>query len=347
MLAILLDGIHDHGALLGQCPGILRFGLLSSSPNGISRASMSASACTPFSREISASFNLDLANAFNTIPRRLMWLGVLRNAPELSHWFRWAYGSPTDLRLSDGHVACLSETGSRQGDPLASLIFCLGFQFILENVAWEIRRVCGNLPPPANPGESLQDRIARDDEQMLAATRAMSTPFHPSVEATDEENDAGRAHHAELRQYAADRLANPDRAGIVAYMDDVNIFMLADMLDHMCGFIQDAFDTGGMKLNVDKCQVIFATPTNLDRVGPFPVQRSGTLSMGVPTGPLEHRIDHTRRLLEDMKIPVRCFSQISPTAGFGIIRYCLNARAGYLARVTETPEIRHLLADFD
>jgi hypothetical protein len=102
--------------------------------------------------------NLDLTNAFNTIRRRLMWQGVLRQAPDLGHWFRWAYGQPTDLRLTNGQVACRSKTGSRQGDPLASLIFCLGFQFLLEDISWELRRVCGNLPrqcmktKPSAPG---------------------------------------------------------------------------------------------------------------------------------------------------------------------------------------------------
>lgn len=65
--------------------------------------------------------------------------------------------------------------------------------------------------------------------------------------------------------------------------------------------------------------------------------------MGVPTGSLERRIDHTHCLLEAMKIPARFFSNISPTAGFGIF----NARAGYLARVTETSGVHHFLADFD
>lgn len=295
-----------------------------------------------------ALINLDLSNAFNTIPRRLMWRGVLRHAPDLGHWFRWAYGQPTDLRLTSGQVACRSETGSRQGDPLASLIFCLGFQFLLEDVSWELRRVCGNLPPPVRGDEETRDRVARDDELMRAGVHAMANPFRPSPEATDEENERGRAEHEARKDYVERRYANPDRAGVIAYMDDVNIFMPADMLVRMCPYIQEVFDNGGMTLNIDKCQVLFATPENKpDRVGPFPVQIAGTLSMGVPTGPTAHRLEHTRQLLEAMKIPARCISHLSPPAGFGIIRYCINARAGYLARVTEAPEVRTLMEQFD
>lgn len=69
--------------------------------------------------------------------------------------------------------------------------------------------------------------------------------------------------------------------------------------------------------------------------------------MGVPTGPTAHRQEHTRKLLDAMKIPARCISHLSPSAGFGIIRYCINARAGYLARVTEAPEVRLLMEQFD
>lgn len=295
-----------------------------------------------------ALINLDLSNAFNTIPRRLMWQGVLRYAPDLGHWFRWAYGQSTSLRLSNGQVACKSETGSRQGDPLASLIFCLGFQFLLEDIAWEMRRQCGNLPPPVHANEDIRDRVARDDQMMQAGIQAMARPFQPSPEASDEENERGREAHEARKEFAAHRLTNPDRAGIIAYMDDVNIYMPTHMIARMCPYIQEVFANGGMKLNVDKCQVLFASPEDKpERVGPFPVQKTGTLSMGVPTGPIAHRVEHTRRLLEAMKIPARCIGQLSPSAGFGIIRYCINARAGYLARVTEAPEVRMHMEQFD
>lgn len=65
--------------------------------------------------------NLDMANAFNTMGRARMWDGVQRYTPALRKRFLWAYGTPTEFRLSDGVVAGYSATGSRQGDPLVAL----------------------------------------------------------------------------------------------------------------------------------------------------------------------------------------------------------------------------------
>lgn len=108
-----------------------------------------------------AVINLDISNSFNTIPRKLMWLGVCQTCPSQCRWFQWAYGSPTELRLSDESMACMSETGSRQGDPLASLIFCLGFQFGLRELSSKLMLLSGAIPDPLTPDEPIAARVAR------------------------------------------------------------------------------------------------------------------------------------------------------------------------------------------
>lgn len=54
-----------------------------------------------------------------------------------------------------------------------------------------------------------------------------------------------------------------------------------------------------------------------------------------------------RELLEGMRLDPSVFSQISVRAAYAILRYRVNARPGYLARVTETTEMRDLFDDFD
>ena len=294
--------------------------------------------------------NLDLANAFNTIPRDLMWRGVCEFSPSLCHWFQWAYGAPTELRLRDGHVACLSETGSRQGDPLAALIFCLGFQYPLREIAHELRVYSANLPEPIRAEESIADRIARDDVRMQLG-RIYATD--PERRLPDHTPDREPMSPADLAQYAQARYLNPDSCGLVAYMDDCNVFVPEVMLPTIAPFIVDTMNRYGMTLNVSKCQALYSTPPppvasgGPTHAGPFPIQRNGTTSMGVPTGPLDNRLETTRRLLKGMEVPLACLTHLSSLASFAIVRQCLNARAGYLARVTEAPETRDLFREFD
>jgi hypothetical protein len=69
--------------------------------------------------------------------------------------------------------------------------------------------------------------------------------------------------------------------------------------------------------------------------------------MGVPTGPLQYRHDKIRKMLDQMQVPVRSMAHLSALAGFAIVRFCVNTRAGYLARVTDVFEMREHFDRFD
>jgi hypothetical protein len=71
-------------------------------------------------------FSLDCSNAFNTLRRRHIADGVMDACPELLPFYRWSYEQPTDLMTDYKHKVVKSSTGVRQGDPLGSLLFCLG-----------------------------------------------------------------------------------------------------------------------------------------------------------------------------------------------------------------------------
>lgn len=70
----------------------------------------------------------DFKNAFNLTPRGKIYEGLRRYCPKLLKWFRWAYGDPSDLLDNKGNWVGSSQTGCRQGDPLASLLFCVAIQ---------------------------------------------------------------------------------------------------------------------------------------------------------------------------------------------------------------------------
>lgn len=75
---------------------------------------------------------VDFTNAFNSIRRRPIFLALERYVPSLVPWYRWCYGSASEIWFSDGTPAAKCQTGVRQGDPLGCLLFCLGIHQALQ-----------------------------------------------------------------------------------------------------------------------------------------------------------------------------------------------------------------------
>jgi hypothetical protein len=83
---------------------------------------------------------LDVSNAFNEIPRGKVATAVKQYAPKLMRWFRSFYGMETGLRTASGELVGTSATGVRQGDPMAMLLYAVGFQSVLVNIERCIQR---------------------------------------------------------------------------------------------------------------------------------------------------------------------------------------------------------------
>ena len=76
-----------------------------------------------------AIFSTDIINAFNELRRNPVMETLLttEESSGLARLFRWSYGAKAALFHGDGSLACYSETGMRQGDPLGPLFFSMGY----------------------------------------------------------------------------------------------------------------------------------------------------------------------------------------------------------------------------
>ena len=116
---------------------------------------------------------LDITNAFNTIPRGLVYRGLQRYCPHLCAWFRSFYGQASTLVDSNGTEVGTSETGVRQGDPLSFIAYCCGFQIVLEQVRIRFREHV--------PDNDLALTFAYADDSFLAGPTEAVESFMPEA----------------------------------------------------------------------------------------------------------------------------------------------------------------------
>ena len=75
---------------------------------------------------------VDFDNGYNRIERSPMFAAVRKHFPEASHWVEASYGVETILNFGEGTIR--SSTGTQQGDPLSSLLFCLTLQPVVQQL---------------------------------------------------------------------------------------------------------------------------------------------------------------------------------------------------------------------
>jgi hypothetical protein len=86
---------------------------------------------------------LDIRNAFNTLRRGGILEGIREFCPQLCKLFHLCYSGQAELWNSAGDTVGSSETGVRQGDPLAFLFYCCGLQRHLLRLKGVFAEHCG------------------------------------------------------------------------------------------------------------------------------------------------------------------------------------------------------------
>jgi hypothetical protein len=94
--------------------------------NGLASTTSSSSAIPSVSTKQSLGIlTVDTSNAYNSISRVAIFDQLVQHFPHLIPVFRWVYGTQTPIFSYHGTKICSSETGVRQGDPLAAFFYCL------------------------------------------------------------------------------------------------------------------------------------------------------------------------------------------------------------------------------
>ena len=78
-------------------------------------------------RQEDANLSVDIANAFNTVRHGPIFAAILERHSSVAHYFRWKYGSPSEMRDYSGTVVAHTRTGVGQGHPWGGLLFQLGY----------------------------------------------------------------------------------------------------------------------------------------------------------------------------------------------------------------------------
>jgi hypothetical protein len=230
--------------------------------------------------------------------------GLRKYCPELLPWFRWVYGHPSPLLDSQGRVV----VGSSE-------VGCR----------------------QGDPLAALLFCVAIQD-----ALKKVSDMLQQSFDAIVDD--------ADLTAEAVQLFALNFAGAVLSYMDDWTIAVPVCVLvnDIIATRLFDIFHrVVGLILNVDKCR--FIGPPQASII-PEPVFQcllpEGDIVLGSPVGTVAYRKEQIKSLTEAMvsPLPVMRKLNLDPQIVLNLIRYCVNTRAVYLARIQEDEALEFLFA---
>jgi hypothetical protein len=238
---------------------------------------------------------LDLPNAFNSISRTSILLGLQHYAPDLLRTFLIGYQRPSALRscTTDCSSALVgySNTGCRQGDPLSMLYFAVSIHSALISI--------NKFAMESDPSEGRQCFVS-------------------------------------------------------AYADDIAIMgdreHVTSIFPQICNIIDEIVK---VHPNARKCKLIcrsFPIDWEPDEIlDGMEICSGGAkfLGIGIGTDTFVSEFVDNELKCQSSSIDVLKHKLLPLQTAFAIIKYCINARPGYLTRNTETRLIENSLIDFD
>lgn len=138
----------------------------------------------------------------------------------------------------------------------------------------------------------------------------------------------------------------PAPAGLFAYMDDTNLFVHKHIVKDVVEGLEGIFARYRLTLNQQKCRLLGQAAASIVDP-PYEVALSGCKIMGAPTGTPDYRVSESQRIVDDATFSLPSMRKIELWSAWSLLRYCVTARVGYLARVVEPEFCFPALAAFD
>lgn len=145
-------------------------------------------------------------------------------------------------------------------------------------------------------------------------------------------------------------------AGVFAYMDDATIYAPIDVIDTIARRLTILFDSDQcLTLSVEKCRYLSFTGVNTAdlrlREGASPVfnvaENGGWSILGNPSGSVEFVAAEVERKIKMVEECVPLLADFPGWVGWNLLRHCLTAKVGYLARVVEPRGTLKFFDSFD
>jgi hypothetical protein len=135
---------------------------------------------------------------------------------------------------------------------------------------------------------------------------------------------------------------------VLAYMDDCTIAVPSCLANRVAADLSDIFAASGLILNVQKCRFIGPEAAHIEDPV-FACNPEGDVVLGSPTGTEEYRALQCLSMVGEMEacLPTLVRLQVDPLIATNLIRYCVNSKPSYLARVQEPQMSIQALKRFD
>jgi hypothetical protein len=158
-----------------------------------------------------------------------------------------------------------------------------------------------------------------------------------------------------IKQRVEDEEATDTPHGIIAFMDDILVFIKRSLANRIAGEIMGILTECRMEVNIDKCffltyssiESIFSEENFNNDLDAFQVIEDGAIILGVPVGTPEFVRNTMAVKIKEATEIIPILQQFSPWVIWQLLKYCVNARMGYLSRVVEVQNSMAALADFD
>jgi hypothetical protein len=168
--------------------------------------------------------------------------------------------------------------------------------------------------------------------------------FHPALESLQ-----ALLQSIELN-YTLERNVPIVRPGsVTAYEDDTMIRGEAAVMFILAPLIAPLFAQHGIYVKTIKSRIAGVnTDIIADQPENFLIEPEGMITVGIPIGTADYRMDRVRDMLLSMAPPTRAIRLLRPKTAYQLIKMCFNAKPAYLLRsIYDLAAIAPLVADFD